>query len=429
MLPDCRSQEHTYPVPKFELVEKEVRSFAEELKAFHDEFGEYFRRSETKENSFLYLSGLFGALERKSIEPIAIHSESGDVRSMQRAISETPWDTSGMIKKYRSMACEDLSDPRGVLIFDESGFAKKGSESAGVGRQYCGNLGKVENCQVGVFAAYAGPHGYAVVDKQLYLPEDWFTDAYEKRWDKCEIPEDISFKSKPQIAADMLKTLRDEHLLPFKYVLADSIYGTSPEFIQAVDADPLLTYFVAIPSNTLFWPHRPLTETKKYRYKGEWHEKTVLNTRVSKPIRVDMFASNLHDAFWYRRIVSEGTKGPVTYEFSKRRVILAKEGLPHKEVWLVIKRTLGAEHDYSFFISNAARSTRLETFVWLSGMRWPIEQCFEEMKSELGMDHYEMRKYRGWNQHMLLVMLAHFFLWHLKIRLGKKSACAYFVAA
>lgn len=375
------------------------------------------------------MSGLFSGVERKSIEPIAIHSEGGEVRSMQRAISETQWDESGMIKKYRRMLSEDLCDSRGVLIFDESGFCKKGNESAGVGRQYCGNLGKVENCQVGVFAAYASPHGYALVDKQLFLPEDWFTDAYSKRREKCEIPSEMTFKTKPQIAADLLTKLRAEQELTFEYVLADSLYGVSPDFIEAVEADPLLTYFVAIPSDTLIWQHHPPTHTKKYRHRGKWHEKRVLDTRSLKPIRVDTFATHLHHVFWYKRTVSEGTKGPIRYEFSKRRVVLAKDGLPYKEVWLVMKRTVGSEPDYRFFISNARRSTRLETFVWLSGMRWPIEQCFEEMKSELGMDHYEMRKYRGWNQHMLLVMLAHFFLWHLKIRWGKKSTCAYFVAA
>lgn len=148
-----------------------------------------------------------------------------------------------------------------------------------------------------------------------------------------------------------------------------------------------------------------------------------------KPITVEYLAKNINDYFWYRRKVSEGTKGPIEYEFTKREVVLSKNGLPWKTVWLVIKRTLDNDPSYSFYISNAPRSTRLKTFVWLSGLRWAIEQCFEETKTELGMDQYEVRKYPGWNHHILTCMLAHFFLWHLKIKLGKKSTRYHIIAA
>ncbi len=146
-------------------------------------------------------------------------------------------------------------------------------------------------------------------------------------------------------------------------------------------------------------------------------------------LSVSKIARNLNDFFWYRRKVSEGTKGPIEYEFSKKEVILSKDGLPWKTVWLIMKRTVGRNPIYSFYISNTPRSTRLKTFVWLSGIRWAIEQCFEETKTELGMDQYEVKKFAGWNHHMLTCMLAHFFLWHLKIRLGGKSASHYALAA
>jgi SRSO17 transposase len=127
--------------------------------------------------------------------------------------------------------------------------------------------------------------------------------------------------------------------------------------------------------------------------------------------------------------VSEGTKGPIEYEFTRRRVVLSNHGLPEKEVWLLIRRTMGKDQQYSYYISNGSASVRMSTLIWLSGLRWAIEQCFEECKTELGMDHYEVRKFPGWHHHMLTCMLAHFFLWHLKIRLGKKSTSAYSVAA
>ena len=140
-----------------------------------------------------------------------------------------------------------------------------------------------------------------------------------------------------------------------------------------------------------------------------------------EPIAVDTLAKSLHEYFWYRRKVSEGTKGPIQYEFTKRQVTLYGHGLPTKTVWLVMKRTVGENPSYWSYISNAPVSTRLPLFVWLSGLRWAIEQCFEEAKTELDLDQYEVRKYPGWHHHMLTTMLAHFFLWHLQIRLGKKA--------
>jgi hypothetical protein len=140
-------------------------------------------------------------------------------------------------------------------------------------------------------------------------------------------------------------------------------------------------------------------------------------------------AAHLPASCWYQRKVSEGTKGPIVYAFARQRVTLCKEGLPERTVWLVIKRTLGADPVYSYAISNAPASTPLRTLVWLSGVRWAIEQCFEEGKTELGMAHYEVRKYPGWHHHMLTTMLAHFFLWHLKLHLGKKSPSPHRVTA
>ena len=427
MLPECRAGEYLFPVPKFELAASDVASFMEDLGTFHGEFHDCFTRSETRENVLLYMNGLFSKLERKSIEPIAVHLESGRVRAMQRSISETPWDDDAILNKYRSMVNEDFGDPSGVLIFDECGFAKKGDDSVGVARQYCGNLGKVDNCQVGVYAAYASRHGYAVIDKRLFIPEGWFGDEYKERREKCELPDELAFKTKPQLAVEMLEGVRAAKV-PFRYVAADTVYGESPDFIAGIEKDPAATYFVAIASNTQLWVNAPATQKRKYRYGGKLKERVVLRGDAKKPITAQEFASNLHDFFWYRRTVSEGTKGPIEYEFTKRRVTIARDGLPDKEVWLVIKRNVGPERVYRFSISNAPLSTKLSTFVWLSGMRWPVEQCFEEMKTELGMDHYEVRKYRGWNHHMQVTMLAHFFLWHLKLRLGKKSTSAYFIA-
>jgi len=428
MLPEIRTTGDIFSIPKFSVVEHDVHSFVEELKGFHSEFKDCFARSESRDNFFKYMVGQFSDIERKSIEPIALKVVAGQVRPMQRLISDVIWDRKKIMQKYRSMVNEDLGDRNGVLIFDETGFVKKGDESAGVGKQYCGSVGKVENCQVGVFAAYASRHGYCLLDARLFIPDKWFSDDYAKKRTKCQFPEDLEFNTKPQLAVAMFRELDNQESIPFKYVVADTIYGNSPDFIEAVENCVGATYFVSVANDTLCWLTQPITRKKTYRYRGQQRTKTVIDKTEKKPLTVTTIAHHINDYFWYRRQVSEGTTGPITYEFTKLRVVLAKDGLPWKPVWLIIKRSLGDRAEYSYYISNAPLGTRLKTFVWLSGMRWAIEQCFEETKTELGLDHYEVRKFPGWQHHMLTCMLAHFFLWHLKIRLGKKSTRYYAIA-
>jgi len=429
MLPACRTSGEGFAIPTFDLVPSDVEGFMEELWEFQSAFHDCFARSEPRTHFFDYMVGQFSKLERKSIEPMALQVEGGTIRGLQRFISDVHWDEEQMRWNYHQLVADELGDPEGVLMFDETGFVKKGTDSAGVARQYCGSLGKVENGQVGVFAGYASPKGYALVDKRLFLPEAWFTDAYAARRTKCQVSPALTWQSKPQLAAAMLQAITHEGLLPFKYVVADCLYGQSPDFLDAVDACVGVTTLVAIPSETRCWLQAPRTTDRPYIYKGVVRTKRVVVGPAQEPCTVAALAARLPASSWYRRQVSEGTKGPIVYEFARQRVTLCKEGLPERTVWLVIKRTVGAMPISSYYISNAPASTPLRTFVWLSGLRWAIEQCFEEGKTELGMDHYEVRKYGGWHHHMLTTMLAHFFLWHLKLRLGKKSASPHGVAA
>jgi SRSO17 transposase len=351
--------------------------------------------------------GQCSKLERKSIEPMALQVEGGTIRGMQRFISDVRWDEEHMRWHYHQLVADELGAPDGVLMFDETGFVKKGKDSVGVARQYCGSLGKVENCQVGVFAGYASRHGYALVDKRLFLPEVWWTDAYTACRARCNVPEELTFQSKPQLAATMLQAMVQEGLLPFKYVVADCLYGNSPAFLDAIDACVGVTALVAIPAETRCWLQRPQIAEKRYTYKGEARSKRVVGDAAQPPSTVAAVAASLPASCWYQRKVSEGTKGPIVYAFARQRVTLCKDGLPERPVWLVIKRALGATPISSYYLSNAPASTPLRTFVWLSGLRWAIEQCFEEGKTELGMDHYEVRKYPGWHHHMLLTRIFH----------------------
>ena len=424
MLTACRTQQNPDVQPNFDLTCTDVEGFLDQLHELHQAFHSCFVRRDPREHFLHYLAGQLSSLERKSIEPMAMHIEGGHIRGMQRFISDDVWKEDKMRQTYHGMVADEMGEPQGMIIFDESGFVKKGQDSVGVARQYCRTIGKVENCQVGVFAAYASSKGYALVDKPLFLPEAWFDDEHAERRVTCRVPKEAVFRSKPELAAQMLLAIRAQGVLPFRYIGADSVYGNSPVFLDALDACVGAIYLVGISSEMRCWRQPPVTQEQTYLYRGEVCARRILAPGSEPPMSVAEWAHGLQPHRWYRRTVSQGCKGPIVYEFARRRVTLCRDGLPDGTVWLVVKRSLSATPKYWYSISNAPASAALRLFVWMSGRRWSIEQCFEKSKSEVGMDHYEVRTYEGWHPHILVSMLAHFFLWQLKIRLEKKITSA-----
>ena len=188
MLPACRTDHEGFTIPTFDLVPSDVEGFMDELWEFQSAFHDCFTRSEPRAHFFDYMVGQLSPLERKSIEPMALRIGGGTVRGLQRFLSDVAWDEEQMLWNYHQLVTEAMGEPDGILMFDETGFVKKGKDSAGVARQYCGTLGKVEHCQVGVFAGYASRQGYALVDKRLFLPEGWFAEAYAARRAACQVP-------------------------------------------------------------------------------------------------------------------------------------------------------------------------------------------------------------------------------------------------
>ena len=200
MLPEERQESYLYTIPACRIETPDVEAFVEELQRFHSQFANCFARSEPRHNFYQYMVGQLSHFERKSIEPIAVNVCGKDtVRSMQRAISDAVWDEPQLMKTYHGMVTEEFGVPDGVLMFDESGFVKKGTNSAGVARQYCGTIGKVENCQVGVFMGYASRKGYTLVDTRLFFPEHWFEEGYTAKRETCRVPAELTFKTKPQV--------------------------------------------------------------------------------------------------------------------------------------------------------------------------------------------------------------------------------------
>src|SRR5437870_4827073 len=382
MLPACRTADETFAIPQFALTRSDIDTVMDELRGFHTAFRACFARQEPRDQFFNYMVGQCSTLERKSIEPMALQVEGGNVRAMQRLVSDALWDEAAMRETYHHLLQEEMGEPDGVLIIDETGFAKKGQDAVGVARQYCGALGKVENCQVGVFAAYASRQGYALVDKRLFIPEPWFTEAYQARRTKCKLPDEIGWQSHPQLAAAIVRALHTASILPCKYIVADCLYGNSPDFWAACEACVGTGACVATPADTRCWLQPLATTTHTYTYKGESRTQRRATASAPAPGTVAALAQAIPAKFWYRRTVSEGTKGPITYEFARKRIMLCKEGQPTTAVWLLIKRSLGAHPQYWYYLSNAPMSTPLRVLVWLSGVRWAIEQCFEETKTE-----------------------------------------------
>ena len=411
----------SFPAPNCELTEADVQSLLPRLQKFLQLFSRGFCRSEAREHLFQYSVGLLSPLERKSIEPIALALENSsplEVRSTQRFLSDHFWDEDFLLDHYQQHSACLFNHPKGVLIADESGYRKKGKESAGVARQYCGELGKVENCQVGVFLSYASSLGYGLLDKRLFLPELWFTEEYESRREACQIPEEVEFQTKPQLALEMIENVLEKQLFQFEYILGDSLYGNSWNFVEGLEKKGL-KYFLAIPSNVKFY--MSFSEFQKKRKWFKEGSKARIEVTIGKVLAVEarQLAEELHEGMWQKRKSSEGTKGAIEHEYVRFRVRLKRN--EQKEIWLVIKRTLGPNKEYKYFISNAPEQESLKKMVVVSGKRWGIEQCFEEMKSELGMGDYEVRKYAGWHHHMFCCMLMHLFLGQVRKEWVKKG--------
>jgi SRSO17 transposase len=264
MLPACRTEGEGFSIPTFDVVPSDVEGFMDELWEFQSAFHDCFGRSEPRAHFFDSMVGQCSHLERKSIEPMALQVEGGNIRGLQRFISDDVWDEEPMLWNDHHLVADAMGAPDGVLMFDESGFVKKGTDSVGVARQYCGSLGKVEKSQVGVCAAYASCHGYALVDKRLFIPEQWFAEDHKDRRAKCQVPEDATLHTKPQLAAAMLQAIAHAGLVPFTSIVADCIYGNSPAFLDAVDACVGVTALVAISSETRCWLQAPRTTDKMY---------------------------------------------------------------------------------------------------------------------------------------------------------------------
>lgn len=407
--------------PKLNIAPRHVEGLQTRLESYHEIFAPLFQRQEQRHWSLKYMQGQMLDLERKSIEPMARALTDGNVQAMQQFTSASSWDDEEILRAHRGEVGKTLGRADGMIIADGSDFPKQGENSVGVARQYCGALGKLANCQAGVFLAYASAAGHTLLDRRLYMPEHWFSPEYAALRDECGVPATLAFHTKNELLWAMLEPALDDEALPCQWVLADEAFGRDATLLNKIAAKNK-SYFVEIPCDTLvFWRQPKMVLPKdqtEHRGRPATKPRLAADTPASK--RVDGLAKALKQKHWRRVIVHEGSKGPQQVEIAILEVVCTKAGLPVRKEWLIVRRSSSRQPlaMWKFFRSNAPTKTSWKKLARLTAWRWPIETTFQECKSELGMDHYEVRNWRGWHHHITMTILSHHFLVRLRVEMG-----------
>jgi len=408
--------------PRMELSVQDIEHLVEELRVYHAIYSPLFQRREQREAAHTSLQGLLAPLPRKSIEPMVLAVDGvapTAVRAMQSFISEGRWNDERLVHQHWKEVERDLGADDGVLMVDGSDVPKQGVHSVGVKRQYCGELGKRANCQAGVFVGYGTSQGYTLLDRRLSMPAEWLTDdAYAERRRQCALPPDLPFKTKPALAQEMIAAIVQSQALRWRWVVADEACGGNPAFLDEV-AGLGLWYFTEVAHTTRVWETRPATHLPPWRGRGRRPQRERLVAGAPAAQTVLEVATALPAAAWTRRTIKEGSQGPMMAEFAALRVVAVRDALPGPDVWLVLRRHVETQ-ELKTSLCHAPADTPVETHGRMSGMRWPIATCFEDGKQRLGMGAYEVRSWSGWHHHMTLVILAHFFVVRMSLRLKKK---------
>lgn len=376
-----------------------LESWSSELESLHARIAPLFPRSESRSRALRYLRALLLPVERKNGWQLAEAMGESRPKGTQEFLAEPGWDPDAVRDALREYVVESLGSPEGVLVVDETGFLKKGTRSVGVKRQYSGTAGRVENCQIGVFLAYASKKGAALVDRALYLPKEWAQDESRRR--DAGVPEGIEFETKPELARGMLERALDAGV-PCAWVVGDAVYGADRSLRRALE-ERGRPFVLGVSSG-----ERLLVEGARYA-------------------RADALAAKLEAGAWSRLSAGEGSKGPRLYDWALAplwRLQLDEETRAWGH-WLLARRSVDDPTDLAYYVVFAPREgTTLEGLARVAGTRWRVESCFEEAKQECGLDGYEVRRWLGWRRHVTLSMLAHAFLAATRAREREKGGLA-----
>jgi SRSO17 transposase len=364
---------------------KMVRSGSEELDAVGELLSPHFARSEVRQRARNYLRGLLSVVERKNSWQLAEVAGNATPYGIQHLLGRANWDADAVRDELRGYVVECLAGEKSVLIVDETGFIKKGQKSVGVKRQYTGTVGKRENCQVGVFLAYASERGQAFIDRELYLPEEWAED--KQRRERARVPEEVGMRTKPELAKEMLQRALDAGVKA-AWVLADSVYGDSRRLGMFLE-DREQPYVLAVSGKAYVWAG-------------------LRQHRVGEVLEALRRGELLPEEGFRRISVGDGSKGPRLYDWL--RLPLNPPMQEGFERWLVVRRSIEDPEELSAYTVFAAEGITLEALAKAAGSRWRVEIGFEEAKGEVGLAHYEVRSWHGWYRHITLSLFAHAFL-------------------
>ena len=361
----------------------EVAGWEAGLDALHRQIAPRFARPEVRRRAHGYLQGRLSPVERKNGWQLAERLGEATPDGVQRLLNGATWDADAVRDDLRAYVVAHLGDPSAVLVVDETGFLKKGEKSVGVQRQYSGTAGRIENCQIGVFLAYAASAGRAFLDRELYLPADWA--AAESRRAEAGVPAEIAFRTKPGLAQVMLARALDAGV-PCGWVAGDEVYGGDRRLrVWLEERD--VPHVLAVKRTEPLWA-----------------------ATDRGPIQVaaaDLVAALPGDA-WQRLSAGDGAKGPRLYDWA--RVAIRPLADPERGYWLLVRRSLADSADFAHYVCFGPRLTGLADLVRVAGSRWAIEACLEAAKGEVGLDQYEVRRWDGWYRHVTLCLLAHAYL-------------------
>ncbi len=359
---------------------EELEIWGDELKVLRARLSNRFARSEPRERAIAYLKGLMSDVPRKNGWQLAEQAGEATPDGMERLLSTAVWEVTGVRDELQSWVIERLGDPDGVLVLDETGFLKKGTKSVGVKRQYSGTAGRIENCQVGVFLGYATAGGYTLLDREVYLPQEWTTDAARRR--EAQIPDEVSFATKPALGQRMVERAVAAGV-PFRWVTGDTVYGGDRNLRRWLEEQ------------------------------GHWF---VLGVKENEPlwqgfaqVRAKALLAQVPPEAWQRLSCGSGAKGERVYDWALVSLprFLQSPDILHA---LLFRRSLSDPTQIDYYVVFAPADVTLQSLVTVAGQRWTIEECIELAKNEVGLDHYEVRHWTGWYRHITLAMLALAFL-------------------
>lgn len=402
-------------MPLIELVSSDIKQAIERFQQFHQRFAHYFatKTRTMADKAKQYIQGQLQYQRWGNMVQFERIVPDSDYQSLQHFVSNSPWDEEPILDDVCKTVSGRIGDAKhGCLHIDESGFPKQGDDSVGVSRQYCGRLGKVDNCQIGVFLGYTSNGYRMLLDKRLYLPEEWIKD--KERREKCGVPENVVFQTKGQLGLELIHEAQ-QCGIPFGWIGMDSHYGQQEWLLDELESQELL-YIADIPCDTRVWLELPRTELPPR--KGDRGRKPTKLKAESQPIEVRQLAlqpDRCQGNFrWNRMYIRDTERGQLWSWLAFLRAYPVRDELPGPQTWLILRKDEG-EKKLKYQFCNAPSDTPLERLAEMSHSRYWMERAIQDAKGEAGLDEYELRGWRGWHHHMTMAILAMLFLLELQL--------------